>query len=57
MDYIMTTINLIDEAWLQYRLDFLAAMQLKDRDEAFAKAESDYKERMKTIHEVGGDND
>jgi hypothetical protein len=57
MDYIMTTINLIDEAWLQYRLDFLAAMQLKDRDEAFAKAESDYKERMKAINGVGGDND
>jgi hypothetical protein len=57
MTQAIKTESQVDQIWLQYRLDFLAAMQLKDRDEAFAKAESDYKERMKTIHDVGGDND
>ena len=45
----MTAINLIDDAWLQYRLDYQAAMHARDRDAAFAKADSDYQARLESL--------
>lgn len=39
----------VTNAWLQYRLDYQAAMHAKDRESAFAKADSNYKIRLQLL--------
>lgn len=39
----------IDQIWLEYRLDYLAAMHAKDRDAAFSLADYNYRNKLKLM--------